>query len=554
MQVVKPKRLPSADKIFGVQQTGTSSDNEGPRTFIDYLGRLVWLKPRFFYSGPDPFNLTPTYLPFPSRISKGRVLVEPAKTNYVYFNEAFNFNQSYWVKTNITVLVNQDIGPLHGINVQPLMARIRPTTQNVFHEFAPSGVGSLPVGVATISYFVKRYGTGVGSRYVSLNASSGSVGFDLESGQKVAVTGSADGNIEPLANGCFRISMKYTHASGGAAPTLSLRSTAGAGSQAFAGIDLSSGIFLGFPQLESGDLTSFFPSRWDSQGNPAPGTRTADATDFSYSVLASSEACSITSLMNEWRPDILYSAQDVVSKNGIDYQSVSDNNYGKDPLLNPTFWIRKSVSNTWAMFDEFLSSNTKAVGGLEVAILLGGASRIVFMGLINVDEVRVMLSGGPGQAVTWQQSVTCTGQMQVVFDLPESSFLAEIRFVNNAGESIEVGNVIWGTPKTLGSVRYGARAGIRDYSRKETDEFGETVLVQRSFAKTLACTLEVDKTELSQVQSTLEELRATPALWIGSTDADFSQSLVVYGFYKDFYISIDYPTMALCSLEIEGLI
>ena len=51
-----------------------------------------------------------------------------------------------------------------------------------------------------------------------------------------------------------------------------------------------------------------------------------------------------------------------------------------------------------------------------------------------------------------------------------------------------------------------------------------------------------------------KELRATPALWIGSTDADFSQSLVVYGFYKDFYISIDYPTMALSSLEIEGQI
>jgi hypothetical protein len=41
------------------------------------------------------------------------------------------------------------------------------------------------------------------------------------------------------------------------------------------------------------------------------------------------------------------------------------------------------------------------------------------------------------------------------------------------------------------------------------------------------------------------------AVWVGSEEY---ASMIVYGFYKDFSIEISYPTVSICSLEIEGLV
>ena len=55
------------------------------------------------------------------------------------------------------------------------------------------------------------------------------------------------------------------------------------------------------------------------------------------------------------------------------------------------------------------------------------------------------------------------------------------------------------------------------------------------------------------VRKLLEDLRATPAVWLGTDSSDYD-SLNVYGYYRDFNIEITYPSYSLCRLEIEGLI
>jgi hypothetical protein len=99
-------------------------------------------------------------------------------------------------------------------------------------------------------------------------------------------------------------------------------------------------------------------------------------------------------------------------------------------------------------------------------------------------------------------------------------------------------------------IQYGARVGIQDYSRKEKNDFGDTVLVERAFAKRANFDLILEKFETDQLQNFLAEIRATNALWIGS---DEYESTIVFGFYKSFDILISYPTRSDCSLEIEGL-
>jgi hypothetical protein len=95
-----------------------------------------------------------------------------------------------------------------------------------------------------------------------------------------------------------------------------------------------------------------------------------------------------------------------------------------------------------------------------------------------------------------------------------------------------------------------ADIGIIDYSRKETDQFGVTSVVERAWAKRMTARVVMDTEQIDDIYRTLAQLRATPVLWIGS---EGFESLSVYGFYKEFSIDLAYPTVSYCSLTIEGL-
>src|SRR3546814_20245664 len=77
--------------------------------------------------------------------------------------------------------------------------------------------------------------------------------------------------------------------------------------------------------------------------------------------------------------------------------------------------------------------------------------------------------------------------------------------------------------------------GITDFSRKETDEFGLTVPVERAWAKRMTVRSLVDSGAVEDVLSRIAALRATPSLWIGDEGFD---SLTIYGFFLAFSIEM----------------
>jgi hypothetical protein len=105
----------------------------------------------------------------------------------------------------------------------------------------------------------------------------------------------------------------------------------------------------------------------------------------------------------------------------------------------------------------------------------------------------------------------------------------------------------------LGYTQYGSSVGLRDYSIKETDEYGNIVLTERSFSKKMTANIMVDNYNFNKVNNLLTDIRTTPSVFIGSEDSRFNQS-IVFGYYKEYSVVISYPTMSMCSLEIEGLI
>lgn len=257
-----------------------------------------------------------------------------------------------------------------------------------------------------------------------------------------------------------------------------------------------------------------------------------------------------------------------VIDNHVIYQSLQAANTGHTPATSPTWWVVVGATNRWKMFDLVNSSQTAQ--GVSMSYVLRPGTVVTAVAAVNlksVQTVRVrMISDAYG--LVYDKTITRTrtppgqGWWNWFFgrrsesltsyyeDLP--SFLDAQILVDFTGlADMAVGTLMLGTVSTWGKgVTYGASLGIRDYSKKETNEWGEVVLTQRTYARKLQFTLVLDSTEVDPLYRYLGSLRAVACLWIVS---DLYSSMVVYGYYQDFDVLIAYPKQSDCNLTLEGL-
>ena len=252
------------------------------------------------------------------------------------------------------------------------------------------------------------------------------------------------------------------------------------------------------------------------------------------------------------------------------YESLQASNTNHDPLTSQLWWIEVSPTNRWCAFDTAVSTQTKQATSITYTITPGQAvNTIALLNITGGTSVTIsMTSALAGGATVYSKTVDLsslpiapdwwvwfygvkTAPTQVILnDLP--SYTDGVISVNLSGtSSLALGVLMIGRQRAFGvGIQYGARVGIQDYSRKEKNDFGDTILVQRAFAKRANFDMQVARAEVDSFQTFLSEVRATPCLWIGST---VYESTTVFGFYKNFDILISYPEHADCSLELEGL-
>jgi hypothetical protein len=114
-----------------------------------------------------------------------------------------------------------------------------------------------------------------------------------------------------------------------------------------------------------------------------------------------------------------------------------------------------------------------------------------------------------------------------------------MRVVTDQNETIELGDVE--TTPTI---------GITDFSRRVTDDFGVTTVVERGFSRRMSVKLGVQFDAVDALQRRLANLRATSALWVAD---DRFASLSLRGFYKDFALDLATQPLSYCTLTVEGL-
>ena len=106
-----------------------------------------------------------------------------------------------------------------------------------------------------------------------------------------------------------------------------------------------------------------------------------------------------------------------------------------------------------------------------------------------------------------------------------------------------------GAQQNFGETDHGAGIGIVDFSKKESDTFGNPVIIPRNFAKRGNFLTFIETVNVSFIAQTLSSLRTTPSAYIANVDIPAS---IIYGFYKDFDITI-LPNKSTLQMEIEGL-
>lgn len=248
------------------------------------------------------------------------------------------------------------------------------------------------------------------------------------------------------------------------------------------------------------------------------------------------------------------------------YESLQNANTNKDPtsLANSAWWVEVSPTNRWKAFDTV--NSTQTVQASEVYYELTPATVVNAIGILNIDAAAIHITvTDPTAGEVYNRSFNLYGEIQesnwytwffgeiesqnslVVTDIPAFKD-AVIEITLTSGSVVSVGVIILGKASSFGSVvQAGARLGIQDYSRKEVNDFGDTILVQRAYAKRMDFSLLVDNAKLDSMYRYIAEIRATPAIW------QINGGGAIFGWYKDFEALIAYPSHTNCNLSIEGL-
>lgn len=255
------------------------------------------------------------------------------------------------------------------------------------------------------------------------------------------------------------------------------------------------------------------------------------------------------------------------------YESLQASNLNHDPTTDATsvWWLDIGPTNRWAMFDETVGTSTTVTPGtgsavIEVEIQPGIVGSLA---LLDIQAATVQVVVVDGATTVYDQTYTMADAAGV-FDWYDYFFEAISRQTALIVEGLppysagvitvrltepttaECGTMVVGSAVNIGGTNYGANVSIVDYSRKETDTFGVTSVVERAYSKRIEAECLVENTRMDHVVKALANVRATPCVWVFDNGAGYD-SLIAYGYYRDWRVGIQYPAHSLVNMTIEGL-
>jgi len=293
---------------------------------------------------------------------------------------------------------------------------------------------------------------------------------------------------------------------------------------------------------------------------------------------------------SEWNRTSTYSSGDRVKvsyeEDGITpldtpqaFESLTDDNKGNYPPTDTTHWKSLDLwkdlgaTNKYAMFDDKVMSQTVNSDVIEVVVEFSNCDAFALFNLYadsiewelydgsyaNLDNL--VISGEISNLqepvsdwyeyffsdILWKDSV-------FVSNLPKYRY-GQLRIkINPVADKAKCGLFVYGKTRNLGDTLFDAKVGIIDFSKKEIDDEGNATLKQGNFVKRAECDIWTYTKGIDIIRKELASVRATPSVFIFNNQDTTFDSLIIYGFFRDFDILLSNPIYSKCSITVEGLI
>lgn len=256
----------------------------------------------------------------------------------------------------------------------------------------------------------------------------------------------------------------------------------------------------------------------------------------------------------EWDESTAYVVGPPASRVMLDhivYQAAA-NNTGKDPRdeENRTIWPIVGMTNRWRMFDMTRGTEIQTMNDDSIIVefdmqmiysslaLFGLDARSVRIEIIDgsngvvYDETQQLVSlAGINYFFAWFYTPTSSSKQFVTTELPYYPS-ARIRVsVLKPGGVAKVGKLVIGRAQELGCTAYGTNVRFLDFSRKERDDFGNFVIVERRRVSERTFQVKVDSSRLASVESIIKDLGTTPTVFVGSPNHEVT---FIFGLAIDF--------------------
>lgn len=233
----------------------------------------------------------------------------------------------------------------------------------------------------------------------------------------------------------------------------------------------------------------------------------------------------------------------------------------------PPSWLRLGYVNKWRMFRDGRDSKTRQDGGIATTVTPGQVvNGLALLGLEGLSVTVTMTD--PVEGIVYQRTEQITDisvnnwydwhflpydvREDFVFtDMPPYSG-AEINVAvntSNPSDTSAVGRYVIGMVRDLGCTLYGTSVRSLDFSKRERDGFGNLTIVDRRKIPLVDYRVSVDTPLVDSVKRELDQIANDETVFIGS--AEFG-STIVFGFYRDFDITISNYAISDATLEVEG--
>lgn len=273
----------------------------------------------------------------------------------------------------------------------------------------------------------------------------------------------------------------------------------------------------------------------------------------------------------QWNPATAYTIGQRVIRQSLHaiYQRKVAGTTPTAPENDPTNWAYVSPTNAWKLFDG--SSGTATTSATTISYKFAPSVAVNVIAGLNVvgSNIRIRVFDAMGELKfdverglsgvisepTWFNYFFETPNVfdqLIVRDAPPIADGQIWLDIEPSGGVASIGTFMFGKQKAFGlGAELGAAFGIQDYSIKATDEFGQTVFVERSFARRSRFQMMVKDDQADQLFAFLVTRRAKPTLYIVT---DRFESAVIFGFFRDFSQIVSFPTThSVFELELESL-